>query len=682
MRAERAYRGQRFGEYQLCRLIRTGGMAQVYEARRVGPHGFSKRFALKRILPQLAQDPRLVGMFCDEARVHARLCHPNLVQVVDFGEQDGELFMAMEYVDGLTCADLLGAVEARRRAVDLAPALHIARDVLQGLAYAHDARDELGRWLGLVHRDVAPSNILIGRSGVVKLTDFGIMRGSFIEARTAPGEIKGKIGYISPEQATGAPLDARSDLFSLGVVFAEMLLGRPLFPGRTELEVLQRLHAGDLGELHVHGRHIPADVRAMLLRALARSPADRFATAHELLDAIGLAISEHDAAIGADGLAEWLSELGLIALDSSIRALTGETLSLSAYAAHPVDLREVAPHAEPAAAPLPAASSATVASGERSAAQVVYSMRRPGGTVVGPLSLSTLLEMIATGRVGVDTLVSRNGGPFLPAASVHELGRLAARPAYRFFDAVALRADERHAIDRATLPALLFELVRRRRTGLLAGVNGREQKRAYLFEGAPVFTASTDRDELLGVRLVAAGLIGRDALEILLERGHRSGHRLGEALIAAGAMRPSGLLRAVAAQRHARLVSLCQLARGELCFVDGASPAEESIGAPSAPMKLIASAVLDAYSDVELARLLDGVRSSALTCSAAAARLGVLLDLPAAEARVLKSIRSGEALEALVTRLMAEGLAESSVLRGVFIGLSAGALASRAWPPP
>src|SRR5450432_1201077 len=200
-------------------------MAEVYEARRLGPHGFSKRFALKRILPQLAHDPRLVQMFCNEARLHAALSHPNLVEVVDFGEDQGALFIVMELATGLSCAELLSAVAARRRSVPLGPALFIAREILAGLCYAHEFCDESGRPLSLVHRDVAPNNILIARSGRVLLADFGIVQNAEFDLHTSPGEIKGKVGYISPEQALGAAVDARSDLFSLAVVLAELLIG-------------------------------------------------------------------------------------------------------------------------------------------------------------------------------------------------------------------------------------------------------------------------------------------------------------------------------------------------------------------------------------------------------------------------------------------------------------------------
>ena len=182
-------------------------MAEVYVAQRAGPRGFAKRFAVKRILPELSQDARFVAMFCDEARICAALCHPNIVQVVDFGEANGELFMAMEFVDGVSLARLLRSVSARRERFPRAIALHIAHEVLRGLAFAHEAQDEHGRPLGIVHRDVSPGNVLIGRAGDVKLGDFGIVRSEFVDRRTYPGELKGKVGYMSPEQVMGTDVD-------------------------------------------------------------------------------------------------------------------------------------------------------------------------------------------------------------------------------------------------------------------------------------------------------------------------------------------------------------------------------------------------------------------------------------------------------------------------------------------
>ena len=304
----------------------VGGMAEVYAARRVGPHGFVKRVALKCMLPDLAFDARFVEMFCDEARVMASLHHPNLVQVLDFGEAErttsrggARLFMALEYVDGLSCAKLLRAVAAKGKVFPHGAALYIASEVLSGLAYAHEYCDEQGRMLGLVHRDVSPGNILIGRTGEVKLTDFGILKSELLDRRTLPGELKGKLGYMSPEQVIGASIDARSDLFTLGIVLTEMLIGRPLFPGRNELDILSRIRDGDLGVLDRHGAHLPRVLGDLLRRALARDPRDRFPSAREFRREAHRAMAQLGLASSDSELLPWLHEAKVLPSQSGTR---------------------------------------------------------------------------------------------------------------------------------------------------------------------------------------------------------------------------------------------------------------------------------------------------------------------------------------------------------------------------
>lgn len=709
MRSQGAARIQRLGEYELGRRLATGGMAEVYEARRVGVHGFAKRFALKRILPQLKTDARMIEMFCDEARIHASLSHPNLVQVVDFGEHDGELFMAMEFVDGISVADLMARVAARRRTVALGAVLHIGREVLQGLAHAHAAGDDEGRALGIVHRDVAPSNILIGKNGEVKLGDFGIVRAALIESRTMPGEIKGKIGYVSPEQAMGLGLDARSDLFSLAVVLSEMLVGQPLFPGQTEFEILSNLHAGNLQVLEIYGRHVPDDVKAILRKALAHRPDDRFGTATEFSSALESAARRHGEELGAHVFAEWLIDLGLVAVRSTTHDMVERYRSPAATVPDSPEARgdrpsdvpfadEITLSAEEAEHPADSVPPELVHAAIRPKddprrrsgkhriesdpdPSVTYRMRRLGGTIVGPLGLAPLLEMIATGRIGPEVELSRMGGPFLPASALGELSRLAARPAYRFHDPFGFRATDRKLVDRASLPRALFEIVIQRRSGLLGARNGREQKRLYFVDGALVFGASTDPDELLGARLLKAKLLERRELDRALERGWRRGRRLGEALIDEGYIRPSDLLRAVADQRRARLVTLCRWDAGELVFVDGAITGDDTLSPPGAPLGLVAGAVLEAYAAPELSRLLDAVRLVPLERAPNASRIESALSIPPPEAAALARLGQGHSLAEVLSLEGQYGLPDArSIERAAFVGLSAGVLWSSAWP--
>src|SRR5579871_1839196 len=313
----------RLGPYELIRRIATGGMAEVYLARRAGPHGFQKTVAVKRILPQYARDPDFVAMFVDEARVCARLGHPNIVQVFDFGEQDGELYMAMEYVDGTTGARLIRAAAARGEEIPLDVCLHITLSILHALEYAHTARDDDGKPLSLVHRDVSPGNVLIDRSGAVKLTDFGIFRAAEMERRTEVGQLKGKLGYMSPEQVTGRELDARSDIFTLGIVLAEMVILRPLFAGGTELDVLLRIRDADLSALDRAKERVPDDLRSVLFRALAKDRSQRYPNATAFAGALEDLLRRRRLQVGPAKLAAWIERLGLTPAES-VDPVTGE----------------------------------------------------------------------------------------------------------------------------------------------------------------------------------------------------------------------------------------------------------------------------------------------------------------------------------------------------------------------
>jgi len=303
---------QRLGPYLLGERLGFGGMAEVFVATRPGARGFNKRFAVKRILPELARDARFVAMFCDEARICASLSHPNIVEVIDFGESDGEVFMALEYVDGLSLAKLLRMVASARRRFPVPVALFIAHELLRALDFAHNASDENDRPLGIVHRDVSPGNVLIGRTGEVKLGDFGILLSSFVDRRTHPGELKGKIGYMSPEQAMGVTVDARSDLFAVGIVLAEMLLARPLFSGKTEFEILTKIHEANVSNLDKYGHTVPSEVMEIVRIALARAPADRYASAAAFALAIQSASDRLGLPAGSLELVSWLSAVGAL----------------------------------------------------------------------------------------------------------------------------------------------------------------------------------------------------------------------------------------------------------------------------------------------------------------------------------------------------------------------------------
>ena len=266
------------GPYVLLRRLASGGMAEVFVAKRLGPLGFEKIVAIKRMLPHLSRDQEYVRMFVDEARLAASLQHPNIVPVFDFGVLDGHLFQAMEFVRGSSVSTVMKAAATQRCRVDPGCALHIASCVLRALQHAHDLRDRRGRPLDVVHRDVSPPNVLLSTVGEVKLGDFGIARLATRQSQQH-GRIWGKVGYISPEQIATADIDGRTDVFSTGVILAELLMGERLFVADNQLDTLLQTQQGNLARLECHADYLPSDVMAALHGLLARAPDERVPTA-------------------------------------------------------------------------------------------------------------------------------------------------------------------------------------------------------------------------------------------------------------------------------------------------------------------------------------------------------------------------------------------------------------------
>src|SRR5512145_2158081 len=232
--------------YRVLQRIAAGGMAEVFRAESAGVEGFKKTVAIKRVLPHLAEKKQFIGMFLDEARLSANLSHSNCVQVFDIGMGDNTYFIVMEYVDG---ADLKGLIENQRKqnkAFPLQEASLICLKICEGLSYAHQCRDSKGRELHIVHRDMSPPNVLITRHGEVKIVDFGLAKANSQLERSEPGIIKGKFGYLSPEAAQGQSVDLRTDVFAVGIILWEMLAGRRLFLGETDLETVRQVQAANI----------------------------------------------------------------------------------------------------------------------------------------------------------------------------------------------------------------------------------------------------------------------------------------------------------------------------------------------------------------------------------------------------------------------------------------------------
>ncbi|MFO0600131.1 MAG: protein kinase [Myxococcaceae bacterium] len=276
---------QTFGNYQLVKKLATGGMAEVWLAKQTGIEGFNRHVVVKRILPHLAEDPEFVQMFLNEAKIASRFNHPNIAQIYDLGETGGQYFIAMEFIHGEDLGRVMRRAWSTGQWVARHISLRIVADSCQGLHYAHTRLDERGQPLRVVHRDISPQNILISFDGAVKVVDFGIAKASDQVSNTKSGAIKGKFAYMAPEQAAGKPLDARSDIFALGLVLYELITGvRPL-KRDSELATLQAALECKIDAPSAVAE-VPHELDDIVMRALAKAPDDRYADAREMSRAI------------------------------------------------------------------------------------------------------------------------------------------------------------------------------------------------------------------------------------------------------------------------------------------------------------------------------------------------------------------------------------------------------------
>ncbi len=301
---------QAFGKYLLVKQIGKGGMAEVFLARQRGPQGFEKECVIKRILPKLAADEQFVRMFLDEARIAAPLSHPNIVQIFDLGEAaPREFFIAMEYVNGVDLQQIVDAEATLGQRMPLPIAIRIVSNVAEGLGHAHRATDSNGQPLGLVHRDISPSNILVSFDGIAKLCDFGIAKAMAGQRATQTGTIKGKVPYMSPEQLQAHPLDARSDLFSLGVVLYELTCGTMPFAGKSPVERAVQTLQNEPCPPSLLVDDYPPSLAVVTTRALAKRPEDRFQTAREFQRALEEVLLDLRLSLVAHDVSSYLEEL-------------------------------------------------------------------------------------------------------------------------------------------------------------------------------------------------------------------------------------------------------------------------------------------------------------------------------------------------------------------------------------
>ena len=327
------------GKYEPVMPVGRGGMASVWLGYTHGVAGFRRKVAIKRVLTHLTEDARFEAMFVEEARVVADLNHPNIAQVHDFGrDHEGGYFIIMEWVEGLSLADYVGAYRRVSEVPEWPIAAAICIEMLRALGAAHSRTEASGRPVPVIHRDVTPSNILVGDNGVVKLTDFGLARAMDRPRTTDPGIVKGKVAYLAPELLENQKPDPRCDLYSLGVVLWEALTAQRLYGSeRTDVDTALKILAGNIPPVNSVRPELPEELSQIVARSTARNPRDRFARAPEMIDALSGLLRKQPAATDAPSIAR------------SVR-LAKSFLPKSTSMAAPASAPGSAPHSAPGTA--------------------------------------------------------------------------------------------------------------------------------------------------------------------------------------------------------------------------------------------------------------------------------------------------------------------------------------------
>ncbi len=445
-----------FGKYRLIAVLGQGGMADVFLAVLAGPEGlgFSKLVVIKRLRSNLASDPEFVAMLVDEARIAARLNHPNVVQTHEVGVIQNEYYIAMEYLDGQPLNRIVQRARAARRAdaagtpldIPLAYRLGIVRDMLAGIHHAHELVDFDGAPLGLVHRDVTPQNVFVTYEGQVKVVDFGIAKARGRATETAQGVVKGKVAYMAPEQASAQEVDRRADVFGAGVVLWELLTGERMWKGLEDVAIIQKLM---LDKIPSSPRAIRPDVPkaldAIVTKALARKPADRYATARDLLVDIERYMESEGLKCTPRELGEWVGALFADRRKQTRSLIESQLSALRADLPRAIrDLREMGtPPSGPLSGPMSAPAGLRLERLDHEPADVpglrsdpVMARSHPGSTTgSGAAKLRSRVAILGgaaavAGAIGVVAAFSRETGPTAPpvVATTGASGELSSRP--------------------------------------------------------------------------------------------------------------------------------------------------------------------------------------------------------------------------------------------------------------
>ncbi len=533
----------RLGDFVVLDRIAVGGMAEVFRGRRAGDPE-SPVVVLKRLLPHVAEEEGGLAMFAEEARLGAFIEHPNVVRLLESGLHLEPPFLALEHVPGCDLLRLMRWLRREGRTLGVSLALHVTAALLRGLEAVHDAHDETGQRLHIVHRDVRPSNVLLSVDGAVKRGDFGIAKAELRAGRPRhSGGAKGKLGYLAPEQVTGEHYDQRADVFAAAVILAELLLGAPLFAGGSELAILLAIRDANVRPLV----DLPLEpgLKDLLLAALAKHPTQRPASAGAFLSALAPFQREPAPALR-------LELAGLVQTASGA---------------------ERPPSSLPAA---PAGSTDDALRRFRATTQKVPAQRYVVVTTdrrtLGPWTFAQLVEALTTGALGLEDQVALEGTAPVPLRAQPELVRHLPLSTMTPLTAESMAAAEpqlRRSLAKGGFVRALAETAIGRRSGLWLCQQGGVRKEVYVQDGQPEYVASNLAGEMLGEYLCTRGVIRRGELDMALAVLPRFEGKLGETLSALGLVEPVTLVRHIEEQVREKLLDIFLWHAGTAEFYEG-----------------------------------------------------------------------------------------------------------------
>lgn len=618
-----------FGRYALLEKIGSGGMAEIYRAKTFGAAGFEKEFAIKMILPTLVDDKEFVGMFINEAKISVSLYHANVVQVFDLGELDAQYYIAMEFVHGKDLLDVLANCAQHDLKIPLNLVMFITMEFLKGLDFAHRAKNTYGEDLKIIHRDVSPSNVLISYAGDVKIGDFGVAKAAIQRTLTESGTLKGKVGYMSPEQVVGDEIDHRSDIFSAGIVFFEALSMTRLFVGNSDLDVMLRVRDADIDASIKKAGPLPQALEEIVRKALTKHREERYQTAGEFYQALQDFCYSHRIKVSGNDLSNFMRRLFAEDIEKEKTRRKSEEghdkreAAIAEIISHENNQHQRAQvmraaHASGIGLSALQQRPETDSYGEIAEVEIKYRYRDDAGLVFGPMTRPQLVKLINDRAPTMQDRISIDGGPWLSPDAVDFVAPYIEAKASKASRSVPVGAgvykpkqrsigeeDTTHSspntglsqeignssspvLDPPNIPVLetaehakraisamrkqyasyegnfaktsfariFARLHRVKATGRLHVTRGDAEKSIYFESGEPVLVDSNQETELLGYFLLSRRIISQAQLEEGLARLSEWGGRLGDALVAIGAIPAHEIFRHLSDQMREKILDV------------------------------------------------------------------------------------------------------------------------------